>query len=1235
MNLTPSQQQAIDHRGCNLLLSASAGSGKTEVLARRVLALIADPQHPCPVERLLVVTFTRAAAAELRVRIGRMLREAAATTSDAHMRDHLRRQEILVDSADIGTIDAWCARIVRAHAAEIGVDPAFVMLSEEDAWLLRRHVLDELFTWIYFAADPLAQAAREWLKRTTRPDDKFLRRHVEKLNQFRENLVEVDAWLARQRDLHAAGPDELRARACVTLTAALAQECAFQHQQLTALLAGAARELSTVLQPYHESLADWNARLTQEPQEAALLAVLDEIDAFKLRKPRGLPPDAAALCTDIQTRWLKRRLQACWSRDEAVRLLDTAPAAAALVTTLLDLEQRFHTRLSEIKRSQATYEFGDVLRMALDLLAPPAATGPRTPSAIAQRLQQRYEHVLVDEYQDTSPVQVEILRLVTRPQPGRSNRFMVGDIKQSIYGFRQAEPRLFSELLQDFAADRQEGIVQYLSDNFRSHPAIVAALNRLFAMLFDPTLGGTAFAPDERLRAGRDEIPNPSLDANPRVELHIIEQPAGRSAGQNEAEDSEDNNAVPLERMEREALLAADRIHGLLRDGVQVPERGPDGRLSLRPLRLADIVILLRSAKQNAAVVARILRQAGIACITSGRDALLDVPEVMDVRNVLALLANRRQELPLAAYLRSPMVGLSLPELLQIRAAAPHADFCDAVATFCTGKPRDQAGAALQAKLRAAMAQLDRWAITAREQELPELLRQIYNDTAWLLFAQALPGGEHRVALLRALERFAIDFARRGQHGVAEFDAYLEDLATAELDPGVPVAAGENVVRIMTIHAAKGLEFPVVFLLNTGSRFNLSRTNEPLQCDASTGLGLTFFDYPARLKVTSARHPIAARHGRTREIEEELRLLYVATTRAREQLIICGHAKPDAWDTACTQFAAAGGPPPLPTRLGATSLLDWVIMAAAAAGLHERSGNTCAALEVTLHQPQEENGRGSLPPSAPPEPLRAPAQLAPSVGAAWLEHSRLLLEAPIDRTLADLPAVLSVSAVKQLATRGPDWRAAGPDSAHTVRDFIPRLSLPKCLQAGGEIDGRELGTACHKFLQFADFAALASESAIRQEIDRLVRSARISAEQAALLPVDDLAWFGATPLGRQLALRAAAAAREVPFVYACRLSASANAEATIVRGVIDCLLETAAGLVILDYKTDRVPDDAALQERINTYTLQLQLYAQAAAQIFARPVTRAVLVFIRQRYLADVTVAPPPLAQLLNAATLA
>ena len=1185
MKLTKSQQEAVEYRGSNLLVSASAGSGKTEVLSRRVVSLIADPEQPCAIDRLLVVTFTRVAAAELRIRIAHMLRQEADQTHNAALRDHLRRQEVLVDTADIGTIDAWCGRIVRAHAAEAGVDGQFSVLGEEDARLLRQEVLDELFDWIYSADEPPARVARDWLRRHSKPGDNFLRDFILKLNRFRENLVDVDEWFTQQRCLCTGTADELRADARQTLTVTLAEECGFQYQQLSQLLESQlSPELHECLLQLQQALMDWQSRLNVA--ENSLLEILDDIGSFKLKKPRKLSDQDQALFNEVHKRWLKQRLQEHWSRDEVENMLDTAPAAAALTTTLLDLEQRYQDMLSSSKRTRTVYEFGDVLRMALDLL--------RAPNGIARRFQQHYEHILVDEYQDTSPIQVELLRLVTRTEPGHSNRFMVGDVKQSIYGFRQAEPRLFADLVRAFAGRQQEGVVRYLSDNFRSHPYLLAGLNRLFAMLFDPSLGGTAFDEQERLQACREEIENASLDGQPRIELHIFEQDR-RGSDSNHA----DQDIVPLERLQREALVAARTIRDMLNGGVHIPTPGPDKKLKLRPLKLVDIVILVRSAKQNAAVIAGVLREMGIPCLTSGRDALLDSPEVMDIRNVLTLLANRRQDVPLAAYLRSPMVGLSLAELLRIRAALPKVAFYDAVKHFCDGSDESAA------KVQAALAQLDRWHTASQEEELPELLRRIYHESGWLLFAQALPGGEHRVALLRALEGFAVDYARIGQHGVAEFDAYLEDLAAAELDPGAAVAAGENVVRIMTIHAAKGLEFPVVFLLNAGGRFNLRRGMEALQCDQATGIGLRFFDYPARIEARAARHQIIARREVAHDIEEELRLFYVAATRARERLLVFGHAQAGDWDTTLARYTNQPGPPPLASRLGGRNTLEWMMMGVAADGMHELLVTTHDAAALTNTLLSDDN-----------HPTSSPTIEWDSTDDAWLAQGRVLLENPLDKILANLPAVASVSALKELARYDPQ-----DDSAHVVGADIGELRVPDFIVSDKKPDGRAVGIACHRFLEHADLTRLVNEEAVRQQIDTLMADRRLSANEAMLLPVADVVWFGTTPTGRLLATHATAARREVPFVYACPIGH--DDERTIVRGVIDCLLKTEAGLVIIDYKTDRVTDEAALRQRVENYSVQMQLYAQAAEHIFAQPVTQAILVFLRVRQVVEVPCVSP------------
>jgi ATP-dependent helicase/nuclease subunit A len=1195
MKLTETQAAVITHRGSNLLVSASAGAGKTEVLARRCVALLSDPAQPCGIEQLLVVTFTRAAAAELRVRIARMLRDQAANVPSGELRRHLRRQEMLVPAAEIGTIDAWCGRIVREHYAAAGVDVRFTTLSDEDARLLRTETLDELFTWIYAAADPLADEARVWLARAAAPGDEFLRALLHSLNRFREHLVNPGIWFERQREL-CAGDDS-----AALLAAALAEECTFQHQQLSALLsARAATDVPSELLPYRDQLVLWQ-RALGDP--AALLNVVAEIAAFKLPKP-GRGRTEAPEVTEVRKRWLGTRLQETWAPKSVQAILAHGPAAAAHAATLLRLEQVYHDRLFAAKQQRAAYEFGDVLRFALDLLGQPTAGGEREPNDIARRLQHRYAHILVDEYQDTSPVQVEILRLVTRTEPGRSNRFMVGDVKQSIYGFREAEPRLFSALADAYEGGQSAGRVAYLSDNFRSHADLLSTLNELFTRLFDRRLGGTAYAQREWLQPGRaaQEIPNPLLDGQPRVTVHVLEQSPRR--GRPDDDDAADGQDVEL--IEREAQLAANEIQRLLRTGVQIPERGPDDRVALRPLHLADIVILLRSAVHAAAQVARVLRDNGIACATGGRESMLEVVEVRDVCNVLALLTNRRQDIPLAAYLRSPLVGLSAGELLDVRTACDRrgVDYYTAVEHYRRTRPAP----ALAAKLDAALAQLDEWNRVAREAELPALLRRIFRDSGLPLFAAARRDGAQRVGLLRALQNYAAAFASAGQGNVDDFATYLEQLAAEEIQPASLAPGHEDAVRILTIHGAKGLEFPVVFLLGAGTKFNARSRSEALQCDAQVGFGLRLSDYPARATLRSARHYLLAHQIAQSELEEELRLLYVAVTRARERLIIVGHATPGGWDTLRQTYADRAAPPPLITRLNVANRLEWLLLAAASLPETTRTRlidvRTQPAAEILVPEP------GTT--SVSPQPVDATWQ---SEDEAWVREGYRLLSTDVGSVLADFPAVMSVSALKEHAAR-----SLTADRPRVLNTAGQPLASPAFASGGAGPDGREFGTACHRFLELADFQRLGAEAEVAAQTTAFVAAGRLTPAQAALLSPGDIVWLAGTPEGRLIAT-GPVVRREVPFVYALPLDV--GNERTIIRGVIDCVVETPAGLVIFDYKTDAVRDEADFATRLAGYTVQIQLYARAAGAIFTRPVVRAALAFLRLRRVVDVPLANP------------
>ena len=1223
MNLTERQQEAVDYRGSNLLVSASAGSGKTEVLARRCAALIADPETPLDVNRLLVVTFTRAAAAELRVRVAKMLRQSAVVaqqTRNRALHEHLRRQQILLDTAEIGTIDGWCARIVRENFAAVpgGIDPSFGILGEEDAALLRRGTLDDLFHWIYTSDAQQAEQAREWLLRGSKPGDFFLRAMIEELNRYREHLVNADTWLARQVAHCGRDTDALRQNVHGMIAGAIRAECAFQQEQIKPLLGdGRYAELRDKLTLYNQQLAEWT-RLLEENQ---LEQVAAAISAFRYpTKPKGASDIASALHKEINDQWFKKRLKEVWSGDVVKDCVESAPRLAELTAVLLQLEARYQAFLSMAKRARGVCEFGDVLRMALDVLGAPDEGQCRKPTPIAMALRRRYEHVLVDEYQDTSPVQVELLRLVTRESPV-SNRFMVGDVKQSIYGFREAEPRLLVDLIETYRENPAAGRVLFLPDNFRSHARLVNGLNEIFGALFERTFGGTDYAPEERLCARRDEIANPALDAKPRIELHVLLDDVMDSADAANADgedESKNGDEVPLIRIEREACVTARAILELFEKHVQTPERTADVAVRLRPVRWADVVVLLRSAKENAPRLASVLRAHGIPCVAAGRESLLDNVEVSDVRTALALLVNRRQDIPLAAHLRGPFVGLDAEQLLKIRQASERDSFHDTVEEYLW----DGDDTELRTALDAAWRRLDAWQIAARTEDVTILLRRILRETGHDFFARALPGGEQRGGLLAALEALAREAADGGARTVADFVEFLDALDERQLAPTASTALGEDVVRVMTIHAAKGLEFPFVFVVGAGARFSQRPRRGSLECDESTGIGLDFLDYPDRKQLRSAALQINRQGGKQRDLEEELRLFYVAATRAREKLIFVGHSTESKWNELHERFTGAGQRVPLIARLNAASVLEWAGQAVATRCLSKQLDTGPNFVQIETHDAatidpfttEKEQGEDAAE--------KALASVLTTEDREWARRSAEALRAELDTRSARFPAVLSVSAVKQAAAHVDETEADAPRSLeYRYEPAVPAFA------AGQAVDGRDVGDAYHRFMQLADLTRLNSADTVREQIAECVTRMQLSEAAAALIRPVDIMWFVGTALGRRMAASPERVRREVPFVYACPIGA--GEERVILRGVIDCLIEADEGLVLLDYKTDRPRDEADWRRRLSGYEAQLRCYAEAARAVFGRDVREAHLAFIREQRCVAVDLIETDLPRLL------
>lgn len=1207
MQPTSRQQEAITRGGQDVLVTASAGTGKTEVLSRRVLHLLVSHDRPTRIDRLLVVTFTRAAAAELRERIakallGRTCPGGGVELADSAVRRRLAQQVDLLDTSHIETIDAWCQRLVRSEFVAAGVDPGFGVLEPPEAGALRQQVLQRLFEWLYRSADELACRARAWIESHREPSDGFLMEMILQLNLFREHLVSPAAWLAEVRRHASQSAAAASDGASELLLAAVAEEC---NLQLRALSRAAGDGAAPVwMHDYGARLRGWAAAGRE-----ALVGVLDEISIYRLPQVNaGSDEESAAIggagFRDVEA-WFKQRIKERFDTVELQRWMADCAHTGPLLLTLLDLEERYQRDLLAAKQSRGRYEFADIQRFALNLLWDRSKGIGAVPTPIALAVRQRYDHILVDEFQDTSPVQAEIFEAIGRREPQAGNRFFVGDVKQSIYGFRRAEPRLFAERAAATRQGQRNGLVLELTDNFRTHPGILAGLNRLFEQLFEPELGGSPYGESERLTAGRAEIENPTLDADPRISVHVL---PWRKEFEEDDESVTPAAAPSLERVEREAGVVAREISDMLRRGVQIPQAAADGRPALRPLRPADIAVLIRTAHVKASQVARMLRKAGIVCAANGRESILDWLEAQDLCHALRLIGQAGQDVPLASYLRGPYVGASESQLLALRRHRPEGDFHQAVSAY----RRSGDDAALREILERAFDQLDRWRIAARTLDLPALVRRILQDMDGDCLALSQPAGEQRLAALEALCELAAEFNTGGIH---DFVAMLDESQAAEQAPRAPVVGDPDAVQVMTIHASKGLEFPIVFLIDAGSRFNLKSASAALQLHDRLGAGLRFFHRPGRAAWRDVRHALIADASLAREKEEELRLLYVAATRAREKLFIVGHGQARALDAFRAPPSLSPQPVPLVHKLSAACVLDWLAPALRAIELRKF---VAVQLETPAPEPDGPNSGATLLPMAhgPPE-----AQ-DDDVDSKWVERGAALLQAAAFS--GAFPATLSATGVRDLAregleTAGGRGRAIG---SQRLGGFPWESSAGEVATRAlaGDADGLALGVLMHQFLRHADLAVLADHAGVEREVMRLLHAGLLSEPQAEGLDRAGLAWFGGTELCAALAGRGSALQREAPFVWGERLGETE--ELTLVRGVLDVLVADQDGVQVVDYKTDRLRSDEALSARAAEYGWQVRAYAEAVRAATGFPIRRLSLVFLAARQIVEIDPIP-------------
>ena len=1172
VQLTPQQAQAVTNRGGSLLVSAAAGSGKTKVLVERVFSYLME-EH-CHVDDFLIITYTRAAAAELR---GKLAAELASRVAQNPGDRHLRQQMFRVYQADIKTVDGFCAQLLRQHVHLLPpvdgrcLTPDFRVLDESEAALLRERALEASLEDFYRAIES-GDGEYALLADTLGAgrDDRALARLIPELHGKLQSHPYPEKWLAQAAQGWTDIPEHLAD--CVygqTVMADTVRRAEFWAEQLEQMVdlmedcppvrdayADRFTEVADRLRSYRQaSRSGWNAMAAVQPAFRRVGIVKGEENEVAKKAVRTVMEKCK---TEL------KKLTAPYDTTEAEHLEDLRAIAPAM-RGLLRLTASFAQRYQAEKVRRNALDFSDQEHYALTLLA----NEDGSPTELGEQVSHRYREVMVDEYQDTNEVQNCIFRAAS--DDGR-RLFAVGDVKQSIYRFRLAEPGIFLEKYRTFAdaAGAAEGQPRrmVLSCNFRSRREVLDVTNFVFGAILSEEMGEMDYTDQEKLYFGAEYYAPVERD----VEFHLVS-----------VEDTEDER---FDRVEAEARFVARRIRALLNEGF--PVQGENGQL--RPVTPEDIVILMRSPSSRLPAFCAALERENIPCDGGESEDFFAAMEVAVLLSLLEVVDNPRQDVPLIAVLRSPLVGMTPDRLAQIRALQPDGDYYEAL---CRDDAPDSA---------AFLSLLEELRTASREMAADQLLWYIYDRCHAAAVFGAMEDGEVRLARLHALYDYARRMVQGGKTGLFDFIVYLRSLLEKGDAPEISTAASASGVRIMSVHRSKGLEFPVVVLADLNRTFSRQDMNQPVLVHPQLGAGAERVDRARHIRYDTISKSALALTMERESKAEEMRILYVALTRAKEKLILVDAMKHG--EKHLRELTALSGVPVQPEAVsGAKCPGDWLLLpllhTAAAGELHQFAGLWPQELDegpesLTIHL-HHVGGGETLRESMPaPEIVRAEDVLPDEAALSFRYRHPAATVTPSKVTAT------------QLKGRELDQEIA-EGTAPRRHELTPEK--PRFMQEAQGLSAAERGTAMHLVMQYLDLSAVSGDD-VRTQVAALAQRRLLTAEQAASLDIPALVRFLSSPLAERIR-RARQVWREYRFALLVDggiYDPAAAGEEMLLQGVADCVFETENGLVVVDFKTDRVTGPE-LPQRAETYRPQLAAYAAALEKILEKPVTERILYF--------------------------
>lgn len=1165
VRLTAQQQAVVEDRGGTLLVSAAAGSGKTKVLVDRVMKRIVDEGKN--INEFLIITFTNAAAAELRGKISKAITEELARQPENR---HLSRQLELLHLAQISTVHAFCGALIRQYGYLLEVPPDYRMLEDSQKEEMRSRILENILEEAYEKASPGFCMLTDTLGagRT----DSSLVELILSLHEQIQSRPDPVLWL-RQQQVSLAPDADITKSVWGKL-----------------LLSDARQQLSWLISRY-----DWAIEcmtgddlLTPkylpcyEMQRQCLCNMLPVLEGpwdkigpkLTMEYPRVVVqkyPDQSLLdaikSVKSEGKKLLETLQKRFSRPEA-ELIKELECMAPALKTLLTLVQQLDEDFSKEKRQKNMLDFSDQEHLAIRLLTDPES-GKST--ELAREVSQRFVEIMVDEYQDSNCIQEMIFTAIS--SPGDNNRFLVGDVKQSIYGFRQAEPTLFLEKYKTFlpAKEAVEGQCRklVLSKNFRSRPEILAAVNHVFSTVMSEAVGDIIYGEEERLYNGLEAYPE---TGKTHVELHLLR--------------TEKSEEEEVSKYQQEAQWAAHKIAELLRE--KLPIREGD---TFRPVQPGDIAVLFRT-KDAISVYSRVLKRAGLPVASGGGAQLFEAPEVRVLVDLLKVLNNPHQDIPLLAVLCSPLFRFSNDQLAKIRSGSKADRFYDAM------------GACEEPWCVSAMMQMEQLRKMAGEMSADKLVWQLLHETGFLSAYSAMEEGKRRRENLLAVYELARNAAGEGYLYLYQL---LRILERADENRKTAAVESENGVILTTMHASKGLEYPVVLLGDLSRQFNFRELRAPVLFDAEQGIGVKITDVENRVRYPGVSYQALAVKKRQMLLSEELRILYVAMTRPKDYLFMLYTT--DGLERTLERLWSGAGNPAAPWASAAVKCLgDWVLLAALsrveAGELFFLCGRPFGQLLVSeypwgiyvesLEGVEQPYGVYAAQEVEALDVVFSPAQIIKRL--TWQDAHRAASQTPSKLTAT------------QLKGRDKDQEAA---EGASVQARVPQLRRPGFILEKQGLSATERGTATHLFLQYADFAACGNMDGVIAQLDRLCDQEFLTEQQAEAVVPEAIAALFASPVGKRM-LKAKQLIREFKFSLledAVQYYPDAAGEQVLLQGVVDAAILEEDGLTVIDFKTDRVTD-ATIAARAEEYRPQLTAYQHALERIFKKPVKELVLYFL-------------------------